>query len=182
MKSLRTHKLNPLKDGIDHINACSASKCLLGRMLSNFEEVDLDLPKLGKFKSMEGLWYWLITKNDGLRLLHGHEAKAFGSKLPKIGMNPGSQEFQEIMIMAMWMKIKSHKLLECELLKSNLPIVHYYVRKDGFGNEYGSPAKDYDWLWSSIEIFRDHLKAGSVPSNFSAMTRPELAASQFGLF
>lgn len=51
-------KLNPNKDGIDHINVYSGSRTELGKMLSNFYHFEIET-KDGKFQSVEAYWFWL---------------------------------------------------------------------------------------------------------------------------
>jgi hypothetical protein len=54
-------KINPHKDGIDHINIYSRGKTEVGRQLSNFAHTPFTHKDYGYFNSVEGLWYYLIT-------------------------------------------------------------------------------------------------------------------------
>lgn len=62
-------------DGLDHINIYSKGKTILGKYLSHFTKVKIRTIYHGTFLSVEGYWYWLLTRNDNLRSLYGFEAK-----------------------------------------------------------------------------------------------------------
>lgn len=180
----KTYQYFPNKDGIDHINAYSKGKTRLGMMLSNFYESPFTLDDIGSFHSIEGLWFWLKTGNDNLRLLSGAEAKNYGSDLTVTNLNSDSKEFKYQILRAVWAKITTNDEL-CGLLKqSNLPITHYYVRKDVFQEEYAVPIKQHGWEWKAIEVFREYLKAGKEPKSFYSIVDIEEPNSQhqIGLF
>ena len=71
-------------DGVDHINVYSQGKTQLGRNLSNFSRFPICTDD-GNFYSIEGYWYWLLTKDDSLRKMWGFKAKAHGREMLKGG-------------------------------------------------------------------------------------------------
>lgn len=87
--------INPENDGIDHINIYSKGKTDLGRFLSNFAHTPISSSQFGNFESIEGLWYWLGTRNEKLRNLHGFLAKKIGRESKQVITLP-EQEFQSI--------------------------------------------------------------------------------------
>lgn len=179
-----SYPYKPGQDGIDHINAYSRSKSRLGVMLSNFYESPINLGEKGSFQSIEGLWFWLKTGDEKLRFLSGPEAKKYGSELPVTGLNSNSREFKFHILRAVWEKINTNPEIKDLLTKSSLPIVHYYVRKDTFENEFAVPVKQHDWEWNAIEVFRDYLQTGREPKSFYSIVDIEepYQQQQFGLF
>ncbi len=141
--------LNPELDGIDHINVYSKGKTSLGRKLSNFYSSSFKIPFLGWFSSVEGFWYWCITKDDKLRDLNGFEAKKYGKTLPSVGKSPDKR----LLKIAYKAKLNWNYVLKESLKKSTLPFTHYYT----YGGKVVCP-KEFLWtgeLWNEI---REELK------------------------
>jgi hypothetical protein len=178
---MNTIKFDPKLEGITHINGYSKSRTNLGIMISNFSEVDIHHPNLGFFKSIEGLWFWLLTKDDRLRFMFGHKAKEFGQRLPRIGITSDSEYFKKTIREALWIKILCMPGLKSQLEKCELPIVHYYVRSDSNGNEYSIPIAEHDWVWKSYEEFRDCIKNKCEPNDFSSknVSAPSIQSELF---
>ncbi|MFW6002245.1 MAG: hypothetical protein ACOCQD_02810 [archaeon] len=144
-------------DGITHINIYSKGKTELGRFLSNFTYSPITLPDHGNFNSIEGYWYWLGTRDEKLRYLHGFAAKKYGRKLKRINNLP-EKEFQSLICRAIWRKIASNPHFYRELIKSNLPLTHYYI----IMGKCISP-KNQEWLLNFINRIR---KCGDYIYNF----------------
>lgn len=103
-------RFSPETDYTDHINVFSGSKCLVGRLLSNFAHTPFeligDLPwgLCGPFASIEALWYAARVRAvglseaavDRLRPLHGFEAKKVGRRLLKSTDYPKTPELAEL--------------------------------------------------------------------------------------
>jgi hypothetical protein len=141
--------MNPEKDGIDHINVYSKGKTRLGKRLSNFQLGYFTIPFLGTFASVEGFWYWCITKDERCKELYGFEAKRVGKELPKVG-EPPSKRLLKIAYKA---KIAWNPILKKELQESTLPFTHYYA----YGGKVVCP-KEFLWtgeLWNEI---REEIK------------------------
>lgn len=133
------------EDGITHINIYSKGKTPLGQFLSNFAECNLEIED-GKFKSIEGYWYWLSCKNDRLRNLSGHEAKVFGKQAGGIDWLD-TPVFKKKICKAISYKLENMTPeLKTEFLNCNLPFVHYYV----FGVKAVEP-KEGAWIIRHID-------------------------------
>lgn len=129
-------KLNPENDGIDHINIYSKGKTELGRLLSNFAHTPVDIESDGKFESLEGYWYWLLSDKgveaEELRNVYGWKAKELGRelKIPDWPDTVNSKEFKNKIYDAMFYKLDQHSEI-CNLLReSTLQFKHYYVYGD----------------------------------------------------
>lgn len=75
----RVQEINPILDGVNHINIYSNGKTEAGRKASNFYDdgIPFDTPD-GKFLSLEGYYHWLrirdwVTATDGTRLMRDME-------------------------------------------------------------------------------------------------------------
>lgn len=139
--------LLPEEDGVTHLNVYSKAATRLGRFLSNFAHAPVDLEE-GRFASLEGYWYWLKTKQDNLKSLHGYEAKRLGKmyalSVPQIGLD----EFQTKFKAALTAKLTQYPGALKELKESTLPLAHYYV--------FSGVAKDagYKWILEHIDSLR----------------------------
>lgn len=112
-------KLDPLNDGVDHINVYSKGKTALGRFLTNFAYSPI-ITEDGPFQSIEGYWYWLGCKDDDLRMVHGWEAKQLGRAL-------GASDWQDTgtfktkIMKAIEAKLDANPARLAELRASKLP-------------------------------------------------------------
>ena len=153
-------KADPKKDGIDHINVYSQGQTELGRLLSNFAHTPFTCSD-GKFESVEGYWYWLLSKHperDRLRSLHGFMAKQVGRELitDRSETDSNHQGFHEKIYNAYAAKLASNPRVK-ELLKaSELPFKHYYVYSGKV-----VPVEQYDWLMTYWESLRSDLYDGN---------------------
>ena len=73
---------NYLDDGITHINIYSKARTELGKWLSNFSYSPIKIEN-ELFNSIEAYFYWLICKDDRLKLLYGYNAKKLGKEILK---------------------------------------------------------------------------------------------------
>lgn len=134
--------LRPEDDGVTHINIYSKAKTELGKWLSNFAYSPVTLRE-GHFKSLEGYWYFLLTRDDRFRDLVGYKAKQLGKTLVKVEVID-----EEAVKTAMEVKLRSNPEM-LELFKqSTLPFTHYYVF-DGRIKPAG-----YDWIVKHWEKLR----------------------------
>lgn len=136
-------------DGVDFINIYSKADTLLGRRLSNWAKHDIDI-SLGKFKSIEGLIFFLGSFNNDLRLSYGYEAKTKGERLDR-GIRLPQDIFRRYILEAMNDIICSLPHDDCyEVVEKNLPLVHYYE----YNGKRVVPTK---WLWQ-VEEWNTLLK------------------------
>lgn len=144
-------KINPDKDGVDHINIYSKGFTELGQLLSNFAHTPFELPNVGKFQSVEGYWYWLLTKDDSLKELHGYAAKQYGRRC--MNLAPETKITKDILKAAYIAKLEANPNI-LEMLKQNtLPLKHYYM----FDGRVHEP-EQYRWtaeLWNEVlDVFK----------------------------
>lgn len=160
-------KYNPEMDGIDHINIYSRSRIKLGRELSHFANMPINIPEHGAFSSVEGYWYWLSCHRDELRELHGLEAKKVGRELRRANRqlpdtHPDkkfaiNENFNELIMAANRIKIDTYPDLKHQLVSSSLPLVHYYVVTKN-GKRVSQEMDHGSWIWEDISRYRSELK------------------------
>lgn len=141
-----------LGDGKFFINIYSKGETKLGRMLSNFSSYNIETVD-GKFASVEGYWYWLLTgkKDNELRTLIGFQAKQRGRDLLQGRSDYGdSPEFKLAIAAALLNKLHAHEDIFKEFVSNTLPFRHYYL----YGDKVVEP-KDGQWV---VEIW-DFLQA-----------------------
>lgn len=147
----------PKTDGIDHINVYSKGKTELGRLLSNFAHTPFYLDPEGAFASVEAYWYWKMTGMYGLRALHGWEAKNSG-KIYVQEFRESGKPLQPVTVddlrRVYWAKLTFHPYIREELLKSKLPLAHYYV----LPNDKIIVPKEFQWTAALWEEFREELE------------------------
>lgn len=141
-------KFLPQDDGKTHINIYSKGRTEIGRFLSNFSDCNI-ITEDGPFRTIEGYWYWLSSKDDRLRKTNGFESKKLGrSILAQDWLKDGV--FKDKIRKAIYIKLISHpKMLE-QLLVTKLPLTHYYV--------YGDRVIDVpeaSWITEFIEWLRN---------------------------
>jgi hypothetical protein len=141
---------NVLNDGIDHINVYSQGKTMLGAFLSNWTRYSMILEPLGRFESVEGLWYFLSTGDNRLKSMSGFAAKKLGRSLPKVVTLP-DDEFKSIIKQAIKIKVASGPQY-FNFVNSTLPFTHYYVFN---GKQVDAGHK---WIIEYLEQLRTELK------------------------
>lgn len=162
-------QLNPDSDGLDHINIYSKAKTWLGREASNFARFRMAVPEHGTFNSLEGYWYWLITRDDQLRTLTGYDAKKTGRASMKGMMGSRPSDFEDRIRAAIRAKADQHLDLQRALADSTLPFTHYYVMTDrGSGARRIVDANNHPWLLHEWECIRAELRGEPIPEPPSA--------------
>lgn len=146
--------IDPKQDGKTHINIYSKGSTWLGKFLSNFTKCDLNMPE-GTFKSIEGYWYYLTSKEKDPRLheVHGWEAKLLGKSLTPLSKKNSlpPEEFQAKIKKAIDQKLKWSEYWKEEFTDSKLPFLHYYV----YEGKVIDKTDEYRWL---INHFEDRRK------------------------
>lgn len=153
--------LDPLLEGITHINVYTKSKFSLGKGLSNLANIGFDIDEQ-HFQSLEGFWYWNITgkRYDSFKNMTGFEAKKKGLVLCEEGSavtNSDDPAFQEEIKRAIRAKIKQNPELLTDLIKSTLPLKHYYYHQ-GTKNLLAFKITDkskYQWQLDEMERIRE---------------------------
>lgn len=141
---------DPNKDGVNHINVYSQGKTFLGVFLSNWYKYPVRLDDLGIFDSVEGLWYWLGTRDDRLKTMSGFAAKKLGRSLPKV-VTLLDDEFKSIIKQAIKIKVAGGPQY-FNFVESVLPFTHYYVFN---GKQVDAGNK---WIIEYLEELRTELK------------------------
>lgn len=145
------------EDGLTHLNIYSKALTELGRLLSNFAHTPLKLPQDGKFVSIEGYWYWLLSvdpSKERLRFLSGFEAKEIGREIAKHDWPNENFEFFKFKVyQALIAKVIQTPGLEQSLINSSLPFTHYYVY-----NNKVIDVKEAKWLVEAWEQIRKDVK------------------------
>lgn len=131
-------KYKPENDGVDHINVYSKGQTELGRLLSNFADTPFELEGKGKFRTVEGFWYWTMTGLEALRTLSEWECKELGRNARNNRTHPTQTELLE----AYMAKLKAHPQLKQILRDNKLPLVHYYVYNDRV-------IEPTEWQWTA---------------------------------
>lgn len=133
---------DPKKDGFDHINVYSRGQTLLGRRLSNFAHTPFEVPFYGKFASVEGYWFWILTKDERLRTVWGKEALDLGRKLKTERGIPDFSAPTVVQLRAAYRaKLHAHPGLQATLNSCALPLAHYYVYQ-------GRVVVPMQWQWT----------------------------------
>ena len=123
----------PIDDGVSHINVYTKGATPLGRALSNLDrQYPFIHPPWGKWKTLEGLWYFLGTgcTHWELNVMDGFLAKKHGKTLERVQYD----KFDRDIKIAMLCKIVQNVELLDLFLYSSLPFAHYYYYGDAEGN------------------------------------------------
>lgn len=153
--------LDPLLEGITHINVYTKSKFSLGKGLSNLANICFNIDE-HHFQSLEGFWYWNLTgkRYEDFKNMTGFEAKKKGLVLCEEGSavtNSDDPAFQEEIKRAIRAKIKQNPELLTDLIKSTLPLKHYYYHQ-GTKNILAFKITDkskYQWQLDEMERIRE---------------------------
>lgn len=151
-------------DGTQVINIYSAGQTELGRFLSNFSRVSLDLPAYrpgeaapGRFASIEGYWYWLglagHPRRDELRDTWGLKAKQLGRELRAGAEAQQVEDFEGRIRAAITHKVRAYPRMAALMRASTLPFVHVYAFKNGLRDA------GYRWIVDHMTQLRAELQA-----------------------
>lgn len=146
--------IKPERDGIDHVNVYSKAHTHGGRWASNFAWSPFTHPRHGDFASVEGLWYWLATRDDRLRLLHGYAAKRLGRELRGADWVQ-DDAFKTDVLNGIRAKILVAQTTDANALRDlcrlrHLPLTHYYV----FGATVHNETARCKWMLDEFDMAR----------------------------
>ncbi|MBN22752.1 MAG: hypothetical protein CL678_15815 [Bdellovibrionaceae bacterium] len=155
--------LSPLDDGVTHINIYSKARTKLGYLLSNLTDAQVRHPRLGVFKTLEGLWFYYSTGcvDEIFRVLPGFKAKRYGSTLPRVQQD----DFEEVIKEALYCKVIQNPIIAELMLESTLPFEHYYY----YGNPKNAKVINVTsnrWVVDELEAIRKQIKES--PSKIDA--------------
>lgn len=136
--------LDPIQDGITHINVYSGGNTRVGREMSNMSRHPIDHPRHGNFDTIEGFWWWLSTgmKDDYFRACSGFDARKKGYKMEKVTHTAFKHEIRY----AIALKLKTYPEILKRLVNSTLPLTHYYVYGRNTPNPLVRPADRSMWV------------------------------------
>ncbi len=159
--------INPLEDGVTHINVYSKGKSELGQLCSNLAYSPFEHPEYGHFDSIEGFWYWLSLgkRFDEFRTLFGFQCKQLGTSM-KAALKqqrierPVVEDFEAQIKKAILLKFEQNQKLSSLLKDIDLPLTHYYV----YGSVLEGPSKyklvfptQFNWVIEYIDLIRQYL-------------------------
>jgi hypothetical protein len=151
-------ELKSQDDGVTHLNVYTKGNTVLGRIMSNLYTANIDHPRYGRFRTLEGLWYYLKTglKDDNFRLIDGWSCRKHGKGMEVVWNNNFQRDFK----IGIVLKILANQELKILLTASTLPFVHYYF----WGN---SPDKmklmlprGHEWQMDFWDSMRRQLQEG----------------------
>ena len=151
------------KEGEDHINISVQSNFPLGRMFDPGYCANLDYPRLGKFKSVLTLVYWLksSTKDDRIRGLRGKSLTKYirDNKLTNVKL----PNYKAIVLKATWLRIISNPdiVKAIKELPSDIAVLSYLTDRNlgvRITNLYGKHVTDI-----AIEVI-NAVKTNTVPN------------------
>lgn len=156
-KQVPTKTYDPVEDGVTHINVYTKGKTKIGRDCSNLQECNIEHPYLGRFRTLEGLWYYTKTgcQHEIFRVLNGHDARKRGKPMPRVDY----PLFNKMFKLGIVVKLENNPELQKELVASgDIELTHYYVYQDKILTQ-----PHHEWQIEFWKILRDALKAtGSV--------------------
>jgi len=154
-------------DGVDHINISRYSVTHLGKILNLDHPQFWEHPKLGGFRSLNSLWFFLRAKYklDEIRNLTGYQLKTFVDQKCG-GFSMSIPNFRAVILDSAYVRVKSCKGMAKELADSDLPFDCYRVMPDG-----GLRTRFEHSLWYSggYEEIRAALQEGRDPDFSTTM-------------
>lgn len=153
---MNENDINPLEDGITHLNIWTKAKTQLGQDLSHFAGLCINHPQYGYFRTLEGFWHWLATgkEHDIFRRLDGWAAKVESRNgHERLNVN----NFEEEIRKANRLRIEQHPFLKEMLIDSTLPFEHYYIY-----NNAVTTLDQLRWIPKMLEELRSELQLNKV--------------------
>lgn len=144
-----SYQLSKQEDGVSHININFFCETELGKLMSNPAHTPFKI-KRNTFKSLEGYWFWLLTKEEQLKNLYGMKAKKIGQEFLK-NKNVKIDNFNELIINACHEKVEQNPKLKKLLIQSHLPFEYYHFNND---KELVNLKEKYSWLVNTWEDLR----------------------------
>lgn len=152
------------EDGRDHINVWEHGVTNLGKALNHLADMPFVHSTYGKFKSMEGFWYYItsVKIDDNLRRLSGYKARKYGESLESKRI----ENFRKIIADANWQKIKSYPGLMAELKELDLALDSYFIipKKNKTDEDIRSRPASASWIVPGIHEIRLALQQNREPN------------------
>lgn len=155
--------LNTLKeDGQDHINIWENGKTTMGRALHPFADLPFEHSEHGKFRSIEGFWYWILSASrpNRLRAVHGIAARSLGRSLESQVV----ENFREIIAGAMWQKLNQYPALRKEIaeLPADVCFDSYYISPEDQTTRVRTKAAS--WMVAAVNVMRNAINEDVEPN------------------
>lgn len=145
--------IDPLTDGVDHVNIYSGSKTKLGKFLSNFAYLKSPIvTRYGEFYTLEGLWHFLgipsgVVEREKLKKISGAKARSLGQSLKEEYGTVEREDFKDLIRMSIHRKLMANPEEWYNDENLGLPLRHYYVKKGKVDDQ----SEQYDWFIKMIE-------------------------------
>lgn len=145
-------------DGISHCNVYTKGLTKLGRGMSNLSDANIDHPRYGLFRTLEGLWYFLKSgmTDDWFRLMSGYDCRKRGKTITTVWNNNFHRDFK----IGIVLKILASDELREDLKASTLPFVHYYYYGKTPDKMKLVVPKGHEWQMEFWDSMRRQLKEG----------------------
>ena len=146
--------INPLMDGMDHININYSAKTQLGKFLSGTSYSPIATED-GMFYSVLGYWYWLITgkKSNEIKKMYGVGVLEYGNLLLKTLGVREVPDLKDKIQRAIKTKINTNTKYRELLLYNTLPL-KMYSTEGTLGQEFAKETSQYQWVVDYIEKYR----------------------------
>lgn len=158
------------EEGIDHINVSRHSRTELGKLLAMESPLSVEVPGLGAFASIAGLWYFLSNPYDSKYIqLPGAAVYNHGRKCEK---HPKLEARSRLVVAyAVWLMVQKYPDIQralCELppgVGIDCYSVKYRNQKPELSRMHYST-----WYVYVINQIREALKGGAVFPDFSRLS------------
>jgi hypothetical protein len=144
-------------DGVDHLNINKSAKTAVGRMLSHNHPFVFTHSVLGRFDSIESLWYYVQSeeRDHRVRTLRGRALKDHARSLTNVRVT----NFRAIILDSNWQKIRQHRNLVSLIRASDLPFDCYHP------NGHGALVRPIytEWLLAGLNEIRSALQDHRTP-------------------
>lgn len=150
------NKPRPEMDGVDHINIHEKARTDLGKNLNNLSNIEFEIEGIGRFRSLESYYWWLVSRDDHFRCLDGHHARKDGKRWENSPEHVSGRYINALGDAACKRVIQNPKLKEA-LIASTLPFECYTYY--GFSSTKVRRAKGYQNHTAILQVLRDRLRA-----------------------
>jgi hypothetical protein len=158
------------EEGVDHINVSRHGRTELGKLLAMESPLSVEVPGLGAFASIAGLWYFLSNPSDSKYIqLPGAAVYAHGRKCEK---HPKLEARSRLVVAyAVWLMVLKYPDIQRALreLPPGVGIDCYAVK---YNNQKPELSRMHysTWYVYVINQIREALKGGAVFPDFSRLS------------
>lgn len=167
------------KEGLDHINISSKSLTRLGKMFDPSYGKVIYYPGIGKFSSVQNLWYWVMSDplDDTLRHLSGHKLAAKAKTLHTRRV----YHFKAIIAYGTYLKLKEYPDIidEIKTLKNDLTLLSYYTPTHSVVRVTSAYAKV---IVEIIDEVINQIKLNKEEPDFTSLTTRGISTDNYYLY